>query len=170
MSPGAQSRNEREKRFQSLPMPLPHGLIPGPQGWSVSHHIQDLGPNRIPVVACEGRTERTLPSGECQERCSGPRVRTWGSEALGSHLARLPARTAPKLGTSPSLPQRPGKMQICCTRDPTLSPTPGKPHGAQGAGSDLGKEEGQAMRREGWRLECTPRRAQDEKTPAGWVS
>lgn len=82
-------------------MPLPHGLIPGPQGWSVSHHIQGLGPNRIPVVACEERTGRTLPSGECQERCSGPRVRNWGSEARGSHLACLPARTAPKTGTCP---------------------------------------------------------------------
>lgn len=31
------------RRFQSMPMAW--SLVPGPQGWSVSRHIQDLGPN-----------------------------------------------------------------------------------------------------------------------------
>lgn len=39
--------------FQSMPKSLSHGLVSGPQGWSVSHHIQDLGPNSTPVVAHE---------------------------------------------------------------------------------------------------------------------
>lgn len=39
--------------FQSMPKSLSHSLVSGPQGWSVSHHIQDLGPNSTPVVAHE---------------------------------------------------------------------------------------------------------------------